>query len=249
MNDCYRIRIGEEVVKVRFASTFPIGVLDQFINLDDVPDSYVGQGHLTVRVNDAEDGLEFHKIGLGDLEPKHHSLLDGLGEDDHLLYLRADGDREITGTLKPSTDGTLSFGADDRHFNVGFFRQIRSNLERLDLYNVRGAGEGAGTLDLYANAVDGGQLLLRARSGSIADGDVRIIPGTSGIMSIEGDAVMQSGKIFDWRNAVMKPKILVGGTQPSIPVNSEAYWYDNVNDQLWKVLNLNGVYKKVELNQ
>jgi len=62
----------------------------EFLDLNDTPATYSGFGDYLVVVNAGETGLTFTSVsGLNIL--MDHGLLDGLGDDDHLQYVRADG--------------------------------------------------------------------------------------------------------------------------------------------------------------
>jgi hypothetical protein len=62
----------------------------EFLDLVDTPSTYSGFGDYLVKVTNGEDGLEFTSLsGINDL--MDHGQLLGLGDDDHLQYVRADG--------------------------------------------------------------------------------------------------------------------------------------------------------------
>ena len=239
------IIIDGEPIVVSFSVAMPIGVIDRFIDLDDTPEDYDGSAGLLPRVKPLEDGLEFVQLGINDLDPKSHGDLDDLEDDHHPLYLRHDGQREITGTLLPATDGTLALGRDDRHFNVGYFRQIRNESGRLDIYQRQPATEGTALLDIWAGAADGGQLLLRARQGVGGLGNIRLIPDTS--VDVEGDMTMKNDKTFDWRTGKAKPRLYEGAVEPAIPADTWAMWYKTDTDQYFLMFRHNGTHK-VELD-
>ena len=93
------LELGDEHYNIDMGDGFVISPEVRFLDLVDTPESYVGQARLIPRVTGTEKGLEFYQPGIGDLNPKEHHLLDGLTDDDHPLYLRHDGQRELTGDL------------------------------------------------------------------------------------------------------------------------------------------------------
>lgn len=62
----------------------------EFLDLSDTPVTYSGFGGTFVVVKSGEDGLEF-LTASGVASLLDHGLLLGLGDDDHLQYVRADG--------------------------------------------------------------------------------------------------------------------------------------------------------------
>lgn len=86
------------------------GLLDEFTELTDTPDSYTGSGDYFVTVKNDETGLEFTSAsGISSLID--HGLLSGLGDDDHPQYILVDGSRGFTATVSgvhPTQDNDLA---------------------------------------------------------------------------------------------------------------------------------------------
>lgn len=63
-----------------------------------------------VRVGGSGGRTAAGDLNLGELGVKDHDLLDGLGDDDHTQYFRADGTRELAGNIIPDTDNAYNLG-------------------------------------------------------------------------------------------------------------------------------------------
>lgn len=317
MTEEFKVTIGEEPINVSFTSGFPIGSVSSFTDLEDTPEDYVGDGSLLPRVKSTEDGLEFFQIGLGDISPNDHHLLNGLEDDDHDLYLRHDGDRLITGVLKPESNNTYDLGEEGtRQFKTVHAKGLKSSIDgvggtaRLDIgadhsssvvniyaandgYIYLGAGkdiqletatirlighdkvelqsnlepdtalsrnigaEGSEILGVYANALVGPNDETLGIYGRGDFGKIEISASKGvyiyGGLDLGGGSLLDVGRIYgpsldvDWSDGKNTPRIYSGDTEPSIPTDSWAYWYQDSTDQYWLVLNRGGDQRRVEL--
>lgn len=92
------VTVKEDETGLNFTDVGEIKV-DEFIELLDTPNDYSGHGEEVLMVNEDENAVIFNKLGLDDLNPKDHDLLDGLSDDDHLQYLNRNGVRSMEGDL------------------------------------------------------------------------------------------------------------------------------------------------------
>lgn len=64
-------------------------------------------------------------------------------------------------------------------------------------------------------------------------------------LDVNGNAVIRG--ILDCSSNPSKPKIYKQSSEPSIPVDSLAFWKDTANNKYYMIINFDGVQKKVEL--
>jgi len=211
------LELGDEHYNIDMGDGFVISPEVRFLDLVDTPESYVGQARLIPRVEGTENGLEFYQPGIGDLRPKDHHLLDGLTDDDHPLYLRHDGQRELTGDLIPDVDGELSLGDMDNKFSSVHTESINSHGSGLILTTG-----GKLTADVY---------------------DILMAP--SGNTHFDCDTVFH--RDIDWTSGKSFPRVYEGGVIPSMDDGEWAMWHDTDNEKYWLVFRKDSVSHRVEL--
>lgn len=219
------VDIGDETYEIDLISSFPIQEYANFIDLNDTPGSYMGQAHLVPRVNNVEDGLEFHQLGIGDLDPKDHHLLNGLDDDDHSLYLRHDGVRELTGNLKPSASDTYDLGSPTAEFNTVYANNLNSI--------------GFSDLVIHAQHIHPGHRDLILRAGG-PNGRIKLDHAAESLdMEVSGNLDVSPG--------TLTPRVYIGDVEPAVPNNTTAYWHDTLNSKIWLILRYQENIHKVEL--
>ncbi len=180
------LELGDEPYNIDMGDGFVISPEVRFLDLVDTPESYVGQARLIPRVEGTEKRLEFYRHGIGDLNPKEHHLLDGLTDDDHPLYLRHDGQRELTGSLIPSSYGEISLGDMDNKFSEVFTKKLDSHGSGLEITTG-----GKLTADVYD-----------------------ILFALSGNTQFDYDTVLHGD--IDWTSSKSFPNVYEGGVIPSM---------------------------------
>ncbi|MFO7991501.1 MAG: hypothetical protein R6U61_04300 [Thermoplasmata archaeon] len=222
------IELGDEHYTIDMGQGFPIHHEIEFLDLIDTPESYVGQARLIPRVTGTEDGLEFYQPGIGDLDPKDHHLLDGLTDDDHPLYLRHDGQREITGNLIPDVDGAVSLGRVDREFSEIWTERVTTYENTLIIDT-----DGDSRFPQYHMEINPfGKLSIGAC----------IEP-----MEVNRDLVMGEQDKLDWSSGKGFPRIYEGSVLPSMEDGEWGIWHDTGTGQYWIVLRKGAETHRVEL--
>ena len=211
------LELGDEHYNIDMGEGFVISPEVRFLDLIDTPESYVGQARLIPRVAGTEDKLEFYQPGIGDLTPKDHHLLDGLTDDDHPLYLRHDGQRELTGDLIPGEDEDISLGREDSMFSEVWTRRIDTDGSGL----VISTG-GRLTAEIY---------------------DIMMAP--SGITRFDCNTLFEGD--IDWTSGKSFPRVYEGGVIPSMDEGEWGIWHDTKNGQYWLVFREDSVSHRVEL--
>jgi len=211
------LELGDEHYNIDMGQGFPIAPEIEFLDLIDTPESYVGQARLIPRVAGAENKLEFYQPGVGNLDPKDHHLLDGLTDDDHPLYLRHDGQRELTGDLIPGEDEDISLGREDSMFSEVWTRRIDTDGSGL----VISTG-GRLTAEIY---------------------DIMMAP--SGITRFDCNTVFDGD--VDWSSGKGFPRVYEGSVIPNMNEGEWGMWHDTKNGQYWLVFRKDSVSHRVEL--
>ena len=211
------LELGDEYYNIDMGQGFPIAPEIEFLDLIDTPESYVGQARLIPRVAGTEDKLEFHQPGIGDLDPKDHHLLDGLTGDDHPLYLRHDGQRELTGDLIPSEDEDISLGREGSMFSELWTRRIDT---------------------------DGSGLVI-STGGRLTAEIYDILMAPSGITRFDCNTVFEGD--IDWSSGKGFPRVYEGGVIPNMNEGEWGMWHDTKNGQYWLVFRKDSEIHRVEL--
>jgi hypothetical protein len=146
-----------------------------FLDLLDTPDSYVDEGLKGVRVNAAEEGLEFstdlpdhdHEGDPGDGGVVDHGILTGLGDDDHTQYLKEKGSG---GTAAETPEHAHQAAASCGKLDHGLALDGLLDNDHTQYLNLTGVARlRSGVVTVYADPDD-------AFTAADTSGDVILVP-------------------------------------------------------------------------